>query len=122
MATTRLGGWGGPRKPFGSFANKATAAAVALGGGRGRKKYPRRVLIGDRLFRVANAEEERRLLREYLASLKAKAERPQTEVARRKVLVKVRRTERRIESVDKRADEWLARLRAEDEEILLLAG
>ena len=129
---TRLGGWGGPRRPFGSFAGKAQAVVVVAttiaGAGKGKRPlagYPRWVLIGDRRYRVQTPDEERRLLAQYLAEQQAKLEALQEQPAPspkavKSARIRIERVARRIEKVDTRADEWHARLRNEDEEILLL--
>lgn len=97
------------------------------GGGRGAKgrgRYPRRVIIGGRVYWVKNAEEERRLLADYIASLEAHKARleerkaPETSVAKARVAIV--RAERRLEKVDDREARWHAKLKDEDEEILLL--
>ena len=104
----------------------AEVATTPAGGGKGygrrRSRYPRRVYIEGRLYVVQNAEEERRLLREWQERVEAEAlalaleDAPKAEIA--KARVKVVRAARRLEQVDDREDDWISRLRREDEEIL----
>ena len=112
------------------FAGSGAAAPVVVetstGGGIGkrRSKYPRRVLIGGNLVWVRSASEERELIAQYIARLEAQAERlteqqaPPAKVARARVAIV--KAARRLEKVDDREAQWLARLQDEDEEILLL--
>ena len=98
------------------------------GGGRGSKKakskYPRRVVIDGVIYWVNSAAEERALLAKYQAKVEADAlmlavsDAPEEAVKRAKVRVK--RAQARIEAVDTREDEWLQRLRDEDEDILMV--
>lgn len=102
------------------------APTAPPGGGRGAKggacRYPRRVLIDGVVHWVKSAAEERRLLEAYRARLEREAltlaleEAPKAKVA--KARMKVVRAQRRVESVDTREEEWLDRLREEDEIIL----
>ena len=128
-AVTRLGPGGGPRGLYGSFAGKTEQVIVEIAaktaGGRrrkGRGRYPRRIYIDGRIYVAQNAEEERRLLTEWRNRVEAEAielaleEAPKAEIARARV--KVVRAARRLEQVDDREDEWISRLRREDEEIL----
>lgn len=93
-------------------------------GGKRKSKYPRRVYIEGQLYTVKSAEEERELLRQWQERVEAEALRlalegaPKQTIARAKV--KVVRAARRVEEVDNREAEWIARLMDEDEEILIL--
>ena len=87
----------------------------------GRSRYPRRVYVGGRQYWVQNAEEERRLLLKHQRELERKADdatsQPAAQAAARSAAVKI---SRRVEAVDTREQDWLARLRDEDDEILLV--
>lgn len=104
---------------------------ASTGGGRGAKgrrkrkaKYPRRISIDGVLHLVKSYQEEQRLLAAYREKLEREAlelaleDAPAKEVAKAKV--KVVRAQRREEESEERADEWLSRLR-EDDEIILAA-
>ena len=81
-------------------------------------------MIDGVVYWVCSPEEERQLLREYRERLEREAlalaleDAPPAEVKRARV--KVVRAQKRVEKVDDREDEWLERLRREDEEILLI--
>lgn len=99
------------------------------GGGAGaklyqrKKKYPRKVIIGGEVIWVRSLAEEMRLLAEYAAEQQAKLEALQeTDAPAEQVRVQRIRVTKASQRVTRRneADEWIARLRQEDEEILLL--
>ena len=129
---TRLGMYGGPRGLYGDFHPKGAVVEPPSGAGGGLKKggkkrakcWPRRIYIDGKLYTVRNAEEERELLRQYLDSLRAKAEvleerdAPVEQV--KKARIRVRRVARRIEKVATREEEWYRQLCEEDEEILMI--
>jgi len=125
--------------PYGDFSGKVetviapTTPTVGAGGGAGggakkharrRKGYPRRVMIDGKLYLVANAEEERALLRQWRdrvereAMMLALEGAPQKKIAKAKV--RVVRAEKRLEEASSREDDWIAKLREEDEEILMI--
>tara|TARA_R110000772_G_scaffold4094_6_gene14475 strand:+ start:120 stop:1286 length:1167 start_codon:yes stop_codon:yes gene_type:complete len=96
----------------------------AGGGSKRRSKYPRRIIIDGQIYWVNSAAEERALLAKHQAKVEAEAltlaitDAPAKEVKAAKV--RVQRVQRRIEAVDNREDEWLARLIDEDDEILAI--
>lgn len=111
-----------------TFTISAVSAAAALGGGSGAKKYrrsryPRRVSIDGRLMWVKSAEEERELLRAWLAREAEEASTLQAQDAPvikvKKARMVVKRVENRIADTYDREAAWLDKLRREDDEILL---
>ena len=110
---------------------EATVAEDTTGGGSSREKtkrrsrYPRRVVIDGAVYWVNNADEERRLLqamaeraREQAQIAEALGDTELAETVRRKSV----RIQRRVRKADDREAEWLARLRDEDDELLILFG
>ncbi len=124
---TRLGLHGGPRGLYGSFAgrseNVVTAEAVTTGGGTSKRKrrgrYPRWVQVDGNRHLVHSAEEERQLLTAFLDRAKdaLKAAPP---AEKQKARVRVQKLETRVEAVQSREESWLDRLKAEDDELILL--
>lgn len=102
------------------------------GGGKGAKKYrkpggkwPRRVSIDGQVYTVRNPQELQDLLelllerkREELAALEAQEATPEPQA--RKVRVVIRRTEQRLEAAQDEAEQWMARLREYDNELIAL--
>ena len=123
IVTRGLGAFGTlPTAGLGFAGLRAPAAAIG-GGKKRRSKYPRRVYINGKAHWVRNADEERELLRAHIATLEARVERETVAKGPSKAkptLRVLRRYQKRLEAVDQRADDWLAHLRAEDEEILIL--
>ena len=124
-AVTRLGLYGGPRSPYGSFAGKTAqvivAASTTEGGGKSkRRKYPRWVLVGDSRARVNSPDEERQLLAAMMDRAEAQVIEAVTPAEVKQANTRVVRIQKRIEKVDDREAQWVQRLREMDEEILLL--
>lgn len=97
------------------------------GGGKSRRKqgrkYPRWVVINGQKFRVNNADEERQLLQamQERADVAAKtAEALGDKKLAKEAKKRAIRIEARQKQVDDREQEWLARLREEDEELLVM--
>lgn len=95
-------------------------------GGIGKKrKYPKRVYVKGRIYAVASEAEEARILRELAEEAEAQAkileyagDRATAEKARKAQI----RLKKRAEAAEELRQQWLAFLRMEDEEILLLAA
>jgi hypothetical protein len=92
--------------------------------GHGRKsKYPKRVTVNGKVYTVRSVAEERRLLeemasqtREHATILKALGD----EVSAKRAEKKAVAVQARIDDVAVAYEQWLAKLRQDDEEILLL--
>ena len=131
-AVTRLGLYGGPRAPYGSFAGRTTNVVVeetTEGGGKSkrrkaleRRKYPRWVVINGQRYRVNSPEEERQLLQAMLD--RAQEQVQQAEDAGKEppkqAKKQARLLARRIEKAEDAEAAWLRRLREMDEELIIL--
>lgn len=92
--------------------------------GHGKKpKYPKRVSVNGKVYTVRSVAEERRLLeelaaqnREQAAILKALGD----EVSAKRAEKKAVAVQARVDTVAIAHEQWLAKLRQDDEEILLL--
>jgi len=92
--------------------------------GHGKKaKYPKRVSVNGKVYTVRSVAEERRLLeelaaqnREQAASLKALGD----EVSAKRAEKKAVAVQARVDTVAIAHEQWLAKLRQDDEELLLL--
>lgn len=102
-----------------------TPAVTTAGGAssKARGKYPRRVYVDGQLITVRSADEERDLLRalhDKARAVLAQAEQAESQPAIEAAHKRVVKIARRIEAVASREDIWLERLRAADEELLIL--
>lgn len=93
---------------------------LTRGGKRRQRRYPRWVQIDGRRYRVFSLQEERDLLERIFAELRAAEAKSETPIAQRQIRKRRLRLEKRIVQVDDSQARWLARLRKEDEELLLL--
>lgn len=122
-AVTRLGTYGGPAIPYGSFAGKATQVivetATETAGGRSKRRYPRWVVVDGHRYRVNSPEEERQLLLAMMDRAR-EVEATGTHEETRKAIKRQLRLKARIEKVDDSEAQWLEYLHQQDEEILLL--
>ena len=106
-------------------ANVAVVSTTTAGApSRRRGRYPRRVVIDGVTYWANSAAHERQLLEAHRSKVEADAlvlaitNAPADVVAKAKV--KVKRAAARVAQVDTREDEWMQRLRDEDDEILLV--
>lgn len=104
----------------------APPVPVAKPGGIGhgkKSKYPKRVTVNGKVYTVRTVAEERRLLeeiaaqnREQAAILKALGD----EVSAKRAEKKAVAIQARVDTVAIAHEQWLAKLRQDDEELLLL--
>ena len=95
------------------------------GGGRPRRRYPRRISIDGKLYWVRNPEEERALLKAHEeAAREALARETEqhgpTSVEAKRAARRIVVIEKRIAAVDGRESEWEQFLRQEDEELVAI--
>lgn len=91
-------------------------ATTSTGGGRKRRKYPRKAMIRGVLYHVQSLDEEYRLLQALLDRAEY-----QDAVSTEAVTAEpVKVLKRRIKRVASEREKWLAKLRADDEELLIL--
>ena len=92
-------------------------------GGKSRKRYPRRIMVGGVVYWVYSEEQERNIVAKYAESLEREAltlaleNKPKAVVA--KARIKVVRAQRRVERLDAEVADAIERIIEEDDELII---